>query len=1044
MFHFDIDFQDKNGERHMLAIRAQALLGDLEKRIVCDTEPLHMLEFQPCKLREAGDAWLSYHGEEWPGDQGHDCCLRHKIRIPMRFAGKKVVYTLRVGDTRYWEWANPQVGFYLDGVSYAGMDSNHRDVELTSCAEGGEEFSIALAAYRDRLKNDRPICFLPMLRAIDTEVLSLYYDLRVALEAAHTMTADDLARIELIQGVNEAFNLLELHAQGEAFSASVRRASECVRGTIYTGHRGGGKPAVAAVGSTHIDVAWLWRYEQTREKAVRSFSTAVRLIDQNPEYIFMSSQPQLYEFVRQDDPALYAEIKKRVVQGRWEPEGGMWVEADTNLTSGESLVRQIVYGKRFFRQEFGKDCEVLWLPDDFGQTGALPQLMRKSGLKYFVTTKLSLGEFDKMPYDTFRWRGIDGSEVLAHFMPTVAAEQEAGDFRTTYNGELKASWIVGAWRRYQQKDLNREVLGSFGHGDGGGGTTQEMLEQGKRIAMGLPGVPDLHFSGVGEFFHRLESELAGNRRVPVWEGELYFENHRGTYTSQAGIKRRNRENETRLHDAENFSVLARLLTGLAYPAERLRESWKLLLLNQFHDVLPGSSIPEVYADAFAHHAQIELDAQEICADALDALTAQISQAGLTVFNSLPFARTAPVRFAWEGEGAAALSDGTHTSPAVRLADGMWLALAENVPAKGWRTYHVVPAAEKIYENRLSRVLENDDSRIEFDENWNISRYFCKHENRDLMRPGDCGARFLAFEDRPNRSDAWNLMVYYPEKSEAIDAASAELLENNAVRTVVRVTRRYRNSRITLDYILYRRLPGLHLHCKVDWHEQNTLLKLDFPAAVNAVKATYGIQFGSIERPIHQNTLWDHARFEVCAQKWFDLSDGGFGLTLLSDCKYGCDVLRGHLRLTVLRSATFPDPQQDQGEQEFSCCLLPHGGAVSLSQAQRAAYGFQTPLWARRSAGGGRLAGAFSLLSTDRENVLVETLKQAEGSDALVLRAYECGNEGCEVHLRLHVPFTRAFETDLLEENRREIPCGADGLRLHFAPFEVKTILIELI
>ena len=670
--------------------------------------------------------------------------------------------------------------------------------------------------------------------------------------------------------------------------------------------------------------------------------------------------------------------------------------------------------------------------------------MRKSGLKYFVTTKLSLGEFDKMPYDTFRWRGIDGSEVLAHFMPTVAAEQEAGDFRTTYNGELKASWIVGAWRRYQQKDLNREVLGSFGHGDGGGGTTQEMLEQGKRIAMGLPGVPDLHFSGVGEFFHRLESELAGNRRVPVWEGELYFENHRGTYTSQAGIKRRNRENETRLHDAENFSVLARLLTGLAYPAERLHESWKLLLLNQFHDVLPGSSIPEVYADAFAHHAQIERDAQEICADALDALTAQISQAGLTVFNSLPFARTAPVRFAWEGEGAAALSDGTHTSPAVRLADGMWLALAENVPAKGWRNYHVVPAAEEIYENRLSRILENDDSKIEFDENWNISRYFCKHENRDLMRPGDCGARFLAFEDRPNRSDAWNLMAYYPEKSETIDAASAELLEDNAVRTVVRVTRRYRNSRITLDYILYRRLPGLHLHCKVDWHEQNTLLKLDFPAAVNAVKVTCGLQFGSIERPIHKNTLWDYARFEVCAQKWFDLSDGGFGLTLLSDCKYGCDVSRGHLRLTVLRSATFPDPQQDQGEQEFSCCLLPHGGAVSLPQAQRAAYSFQTPLWAQRSAGGGRLAGAFSLLETDRENVLVETLKQAEDSDALVLRAYECGNEACEARLRLNVPFARAFETDLLEENGREIPCGADGLRLHFAPFEVKTILVELI
>lgn len=858
------------------------------------------------------------------------------------------------------------------------------------------------------------------------------------------MTADDLARVDLLRNINEACNLLELSAEGKSFADSVRLASGYLRRTIYTGHRGGEKPTVAAVGSTHIDVAWLWRYEQTREKAVRSFSTAVRLIDRNPEYIFMSSQPQLYEFVKQDDPLLYAEIKKRVAQGRWEPEGGMWVEADTNLTSGESLVRQIVYGKRFFRQEFGKDCEVLWLPDDFGQTAALPQLMRRSGLKYFVTTKLSLGEFNKMPYDTFRWRGIDGSEVLAHFMPTVAAEQDEGDFRTTYNGELKASWIVGAWRRYQQKNLNREVLGSFGHGDGGGGTTQEMIEQGRRITLGLPGVPDLRFSGVGDFFHRLEASLAQNRCVPVWEGELYFENHRGTYTSQAGIKRRNRENETRLHDAENFSVLARVLTGAAYPAKRLNESWKLLLLNQFHDVLPGSSVPEVYADAFAHHAQIAQNAQEICADALGALAAQINKAGLTVFNSLPFARTAPVRFAWEGENALALSDGAHASPAVRLADGTWLALAENVPAKGWRTYQVIPTAEKSEEKQLSNVLENDDLRIEFDENWNISRYFCKGENRDLMRSGDCGARFLAFEDRPNRSDAWNLMVYYPEKSETIDAAEAELLENNAVRTVVRVTRRYRSSRIMLDYILYRGLPGLHLRCKVDWHESNMLLKLDFPADVNAIKATYGIQFGSVERPIHRNTLWDYARFEVCAQKWFDLSDGGFGLTLLSDCKYGCDVSRGHLRLTVLRSATFPDPQQDQGEQEFSCCLLPHGGAVSLPQAQRAAYSFQTPLWARRSAGGGGLPETFSLMNTDRENVLVETVKQAEDSDALVLRVFECGNESCEAILQLHVPFARAFETDLLEENRHAIARCADGLRLHFEPFEVKTILVELI
>ncbi len=1045
MFHFDIDFKDKNGERHMLPARIGVLLRELRCRAFPETVPLfdgvQARDGRHTVLTDDGD-WRSFDcAQDYWGGQDTYIWFRHRFTVPQSMAGKTIWYTVEAGDSGYWQWANPQMCLYLNGQCIAGMDCNHRDVEITGCAEAGMTYDVRISGYTDTVYYERPVRFRPYLNRVEPQVLSLYYDMKVALDAAHEMDADDLARVDLIRHLNAACNLLELTAPEKEFLASVARAAEYLHKTIYTGHCGGEKPVVAAVGSTHIDVAWLWRYEQTREKAIRSFATAIRLLDKNPEYIFMCSQPQLYDFVRQDDPALYAEIKKRVAQGRWEVEGGMWVEADTNLPSGESLVRQFLYGKRFFKQEFGKDCEVLWLPDVFGYSAALPQIMQKSGIRYFMTTKISWNEYDKLPYDTFYWRGIDGSEVLSHFIPTKEKVQQEKDWMTTYNGRLNPSSVMGAWQRYQQKDLNREVLASFGHGDGGGGTTQEMIENAKRLAMGLPGVPDLKFSGVKEFYHRLERDLQGQRRVPCWDGELYFEYHRGTYTSQAGIKRRNRKNEFRLHDAENLSVLAHLLENTSYPA--LDESWKLLLLNQFHDVIPGSSIGPVYRDAYEHHEKIEAAAQAALDRALDAVAADINADGIAVFNTLSFTRSAPVRFACsETEPFALEADGARV-PAVRCADGSWQFLAENVPAKGYRTYHIVKAETVSLPEAALSVLENDFCRIEFDENWNISRYFCKTENRDLMQPGERAARLIAFEDRPRVDDAWNLMAYYEEKSWDVNGVSdVRITENNALRTVLRVTRRFRDSVIDLDYILYRTQPGLTLHCQIDWKETDTLLKLDFPVNVNANFASYDIQFGSVERPIHKNTLWDYARFEVCAHKWVDLSDNGFGLSLLNDCKYGYDVSRGHIRMSVLRCATYPDPDQDKCRHEFACRMLPHGGALSLPRVNREAYGFNVPLYARRVVPGGRLEETFSLVSLDRENIILETVKKAEDSEAVLLRAFECGNCACDAELTLGFAAGEAFETDLMENVTAPLPLENGKLRVHFEPFEIKTILLR--
>lgn len=1047
MFHFDIDFKDKNGERYMIPTRLRVLLGDLWGKSFYYREPLGCVEARDGKYsaEDHSGNWYPFDCENafWGGKDTY-IWFRHSFTVPEELNGKVLWYSVEAGDNNYWQWANPQMCLYLNGKCIAGMDSNHRDVEFTTCGKAGDKYEVYISGYTDTCYYERPVRFRPYLAAVEPKALALYYDLKVAFDAAHEMGVDDIARIDLIKHVNQAFNMLKMHESGDAFLASVEEVSAYVQEKIYSCTHESNRPVIAAVGSTHIDVAWLWRYEQTREKAIRSFATALLLLEKNSEYIFMCSQPQLYQFVKEDDPELYARIKEQVALGRWEVEGAMWVEADTNLASGESLVRQVLHGKRFYQQEFGKNAEVLWLPDVFGYSAALPQILKKSGVPYFMTTKISWNEFNKVPYDTFHWRGIDGSSVLSHFIATREKVQEEKDWMTTYNGQLNPSSVLGAWQRYQQKDLHREILASFGHGDGGGGTSQLMIENGKRMAKGLPGVPALRFSGVQEYYHRLEKDLEGEKKVPCWDGELYFEYHRGTYTSQAGIKLRNRKNEIRSHDAETLGVIANLLKGQPYPKDSLDQSWKKLLLNQFHDVIPGSSIGPVYKDAYEHHAFIQETTEEIINQSLDVVAEGINAEGIAVFNTLSFNRSAPAVFHHDSPASIAVRDGEKLLPVVKEADGTCHFIAENIPAKGYRCFEIVELADPVVLSAdCSLVLENDFCRVEFDENMNISRYFCKQENRELMAPGSVGARLIAFEDKPAVDDAWNLMAYYEEKSWFVDeVSSVSVTEDSSLRKIIRVERPFRNSTIAVEYILRKDQPGLILRSEVDWKESNVLLKMDFPVKVNTNKATFDIQFGSVERPVHKNTLWDYARFEVCAHKWVDLSDNGFGLSLLNDCKYGYDVTREHIRLSILRSSTYPDPDQDKCLHEFSVCMLPHKGALDLPAVNRAAYSFNYPLYVRPVSGGRDLPSSYSLLSVNAENVIIETVKQTEDGEDIILRAYECANSAAEALITVNIGDYAAWETDLMEENPVPITVEGGKLKLHFEPFEIKTILLR--
>ena len=532
------------------------------------------------------------------------------VTVPDEFEGKCIVYELRTGREGEWDATNPQFTIYVNGALVQGLDINHREIILAEQAKAGTQYRIVLSAFTGdqnfSLKLDS------RLKVLDRKTEKYFYDLSVPYETARLLNTDDRAYITIIQALNDSLNLLDMRREGSPeYYESLEKAQEFITKEFYEKHCDKERePVICCVGHTHIDCAWLWTLRVTEDKAVRSFSTVLNLMKQYPEYIFMSSQPQLYKFVKKNAPQVYEQIKERVKEERWETEGGMFVEADCNLASGEALVRQFMHGKKFFRDEFGTDNKILWLPDVFGYSAALPQIMQKCGIPYFMTTKISWNELNKMPYDTFEWEGIDGSRVLTHFIPTrdynkaaVEGGTETEHF-TTYNGYLNPSQMKGGWARYSQKDLNDEVLCSFGFGDGGGGPSKEELENQRRMELGIPGCPRTKMSTALDFFERLDKETKGSKYLPSWVGELYLEYHRGTYTSMARNKKYNRKAELAYQDEETYAAMDELLTGNTYPKDALYDAWEVILRNQFHDILQGSSIKVVYDDSKAEYEKI--------------------------------------------------------------------------------------------------------------------------------------------------------------------------------------------------------------------------------------------------------------------------------------------------------------------------------------------------------------------------------------------------------------------------------------------------------
>lgn len=938
-----------------------------------------------------------------------------EIKTPSISGTQQLVFEIVTGHEDEWDATNPQGLLYLNGEIVQGIDVNHRQVPI----EANKEYKILLYFYTGMEESYTDV--MMNIKAIDTPVKQLYYDIKVPYDAAMCFKEDDYTHIKTIKYLEQTCNRINFRSPGtKEFYDSIEEARKYIKEEYYEKVCGNSDAVVSYVGHTHIDVAWMWTLAQTKEKVQRSFSTVLSLMDRYPEYIFMSSQPQLYDYLKKEEPDLYKKVKERVEQGRWEVEGAMWLEADCNLSSGESLIRQILHGKQFMKDEFGVDSHILWLPDVFGYSAALPQILKKSGIDQFVTSKISWSESNQLPLDSFMWEGIDGTDIFTYFLTAQEHGKDLSvDAQTTYVGMVNPKMNLGTWERYQQKEYNNEVIVTFGYGDGGGGPTEEMLETERRLEYGLPGMPKAQMSRAGDFLKRVENNFKENcklmGRTPKWVGELYLELHRGTYTSIAKNKKNNRECEFLCQSAETLSVTDNLLCGSVYPKEVLHKSWQTLLLNQFHDIIPGSSIFEVYEDSDRQYSEVRKSVGKIKSDKLKNLADNVSEKGLLVYNPNSFVVSGYAKNEEE------------------------IIYAENIPPMGWKVIKNINADSEV--NVFDKTVESEHYKICFDDNMNIISLFDKDNDREVIKTGTTANQLRIFEDYPRAWDNWEMSSYYKQKKWDInDVQSVTPITGNGFGGF-RVVRKYNKSTITQTIIVYSNSRRIDVENVIDWHEHHVILKAAFPTNIHTNKASYEIQFGNVERPTHENTSWEAAKFEVCAQKWGDLSEEGYGVSILNNCKYGYSASGSEMSLTLIKCGTYPNPEADQGVHTFTYSLYPHKDSFKQGGTINEAYLLNRPLEVVSAKGAGKLPSEYSLISCDSPNIIIETVKAAENGKGIIVRLYDAWDKKSAPILNFGFDAEEIYLCDMMEQPVAKIGSG-NSVKLNVSNFEIITLLIE--
>ena len=1007
---------------------------------------------------EAGKTQIGVDDSKWPVIQYHeywanprtDFVLRTHFELPKEWLREDVynkdkfniALYLPIGDSR--DFSHPEALVYIDGKPVAACDRHHQEVILSERYLDNQEHILALHGWTgiggasireltDRLKMNP--CEIVLIDQVTRDFLALA---RVSHGIARQLSDNDPAKSHLLTALDDAFKEIDLRQQTgsniyHSIPAALRRLNNDVEKA--------GPPLdveISAIGHAHLDIAWLWTLDQSRQKAGRTFHNVLRLMDHFPNFYFVQSQPQLYDFVRQDFPELFEKIKEKVKEGRWEPTGGMWVEADCNITGSEALVRQFLLGRLFYREHFGLNAEspILWLPDVFGYAWNLPQLIKEAGLKYFFTIKIGWSQYNRLPYDSFWWQGLDGSKVLTHFSTTKDPDSP---FAATYNSDASPAEIIGTWKNFQQKDYGPPgkvlpILMSYGYGDGGGGPTREMIENVTLLGK-FPSTPKIKLEKANHFFQRMESR---SHTLPIWNGELYLEYHRGTYTTQARNKKTNRKSEFLLHDAEFLATYATLIDkNYRYPYKDLQKAWKFVCLNQFHDIIPGSSIGPVYSESLDQYKEVQDIAGQVIMESQKVISETIGYDHFVV-NPSSFPRHEHV----------IIDDEEYP---IRYIEPYSIHIISDDMEK--------KSIDMVTNDLVSKLscskshLENKFLRVEFNSNGDIIRIFDKENGREVLPDNGIANQFLAFEDIPLSWDAWDIDIFFEDKVWFAEPAKEIKVNRKGVfKKSLIISRKILKSDYTQIISMDYNKPRLDIKTMINWQERQTLLKVAFPVNVLSPTATYEIQWGNVERPTHRNTSWDWARFETAAHKWVDLSEGGYGVSLLNDCKYGHDIHENIIRLTLLRGTTAPDPMADLGEHSFTYSLFPHQGSWGI-ETVREAYCLNDPLivfhsskekqvWQDSIPSKSNNRNSLpSLIKSDRDNIIIETIKKAEDGNGIIIRLYEYQRKRGNVTLITAFPIHKVWRTNILEENQEEIKFNPREISIPYRPYQIITLRI---
>lgn len=995
--------------------------------------------WQPCP---SGTVWGQAWGSAW---------FRARFQVPKEFAPCPVYLAARTGAVEAMLWREGRPAGIFNYDPFVRNRGDHRAQWLAGTGAVGRELEVAVEGYAghptpgsqpfDRLETQgtypwpcvRTFAALELCRRHE-EINTFVLDLRTLNQLVAALPPNSFRRGAIVAGLAKVFALVPqdpANAEPAEWLAALAEA-EAIMQPLLACRNGGAAPLAGLVGHSHLDTAWHWTRNEGIRKAARTYANALDLMARYPDYRFLQSSALHADHLRRHYPALFAELQQRVREGRWEPNGGVWVEPDVNLAGGEALVRQFLYGQNFTRRHFGYTADTFWLPDSFGYSAVLPQLLRGCGIRYFATTKLSWHERNAFPFDTFWWEGLDGSRVLAHF-PEIHCAPDPQTLLAKLHGSGEGKPGENSVRH---KDLCNMRLIAYGFGDGGGGPDAQMIEMAQRC-QDLDGCPRAEHMAVGDFMKQL---AAAATAAPVFRGELYFEGHRGTLTQMHEIKWRNRRAELALREAEFALVLA----SMAVPPSG-HELWELLLANQFHDILPGTSIAEVHDQAISELGQVIAGATALARQAAQTLVAENGTESITLLNSLSWtrneARLTGVPAGTELAGSAIVCQEVNTPWGENCLDVAGLALRP----LGMQTFRLQPSAGAGRSEDFEwdgQCLRTPWLVAHFDVAGGLASLVDRHGGRELRAPGELPLNTLLFgEDVPGAWDNWDIDRDLALKLKPLPPPAERTVSGRGPLAfrIRQVWRFGQGSRLVQDTVFSSRSPRVDFETLIEWHEKHRFLATVFPLNIRASQARHEVQFGHVERPTHRNFAEDQERFEAVQHKWTDLSENRYGVALLNDSKYGVNCEGKVLRLSLHKGGTHPDPRGDAGRHRCTYSLLPHSGGFLAETVVRPAYELNIPpTWIR----GETQVPATSLFTLDAPNVIVETAKPAEEGQGYVLRLYECERQACRARLCFgHAPHGVEL-ANLLEESQGPLTLHNGCLELEFGAFEIKTLIVR--